>query len=72
MKRITTKKIIYIACFVAFGLGVGFLTAWHDARYDTPLFLNLPGGYDWRVFCWACAGFCIILGGSGHTVGGVR
>jgi hypothetical protein len=43
MKRITTKKIIYIACFVAFGLGVGFWSVWHNARYDTPLYLNLPG-----------------------------
>ncbi len=36
------KKLIYIACFVAFGLGVGFWSVWHT-RYDTQLFLNLPG-----------------------------
>ncbi len=44
------RKIIYIACFVAFGLGVGFLTGWHDAHYDTPLFLNLPGYLIGEVF----------------------
>lgn len=36
------RKLIYIACFVAFGLGVGFWSVWHT-RYDTQLFLNLPG-----------------------------
>lgn len=36
------RRIIYIACFVAFGLGVGFWSVWHT-RYDTPLFLNMPG-----------------------------
>jgi hypothetical protein len=41
-KVVTKKQVIYIACFVAFGLGLGFWSAWH-ARYDTPLFLNLPG-----------------------------
>jgi hypothetical protein len=37
------RKIIYIACFVAFGLALGFFIIWHNARCDTPLYLNLPG-----------------------------
>jgi len=45
MKKITTKQIIYIACFVAFGIGLGFFAAWHNSRYDTPLYLNLPASY---------------------------
>ena len=38
---VVKRKLIYIACFVAFGLGLGFWSAW-QCRYDTPLFLNLP------------------------------
>lgn len=44
------KRIIYIAAFVAFGLGLGFWSAWHDGRYDTPLYLNLPGYWLGEVF----------------------
>lgn len=39
----TRRKLIYIACFVAFGVGLGFWSAWHDGLYDTPLLLNPPG-----------------------------
>jgi hypothetical protein len=39
---ITKRRWLYIAGFVAFGLGLGFWSAWQFRYGDTPLFLNLP------------------------------
>ncbi len=32
-----------LVCFLLFGIIIGFVTIWHDQRYDTAFFLNLPG-----------------------------
>jgi hypothetical protein len=37
------KKIIYIACFLLFGIGAGFVSVWFDNNTDTIFFLNIPG-----------------------------
>jgi len=37
------KKIIYIACFLLFGIGIGFVSVWFDNNTDTIFFLNIPG-----------------------------
>lgn len=37
------KKIIYIACFLLFGIGVGFVSVWFDNNTDTVFLLNIPG-----------------------------
>lgn len=37
------SKLIYIACFLVFGIGVGFVSVWFDNNTDTVFFLNLPG-----------------------------
>jgi hypothetical protein len=37
------KKLIYIICFLAFGIGIGFLTVWYDRHYDIFLYINMPG-----------------------------
>ena len=37
------RKLIYIACFLLFGIGVGFVSVWFDNNTDTIFFLNIPG-----------------------------
>ena len=37
------RKIIFIVCFLLFGIGVGFVSVWFDDNTDTIFFLNIPG-----------------------------
>ena len=37
------RKLIYITCFLLFGIGVGFVSVWFDNNTDTIFFLNIPG-----------------------------
>ena len=37
------RKLIYIACFLLFGIGVGFVSVWFDNNTDTIFLLNIPG-----------------------------
>ena len=37
------KKIIYIACFIIFGITVGFVSIWFYNNTDTIFMLNIPG-----------------------------
>jgi hypothetical protein len=37
------RKLIYIGCFLLFGIGVGFISVWFDNNTDTIFFVNIPG-----------------------------
>ena len=37
------KKIIYIACFLLFGIAVGFVSIWFYDNTDSIFILNIPG-----------------------------
>ena len=37
------RKIIFIICFLVFGIGVGFVSVWYDNNTDTIFFFNIPG-----------------------------
>jgi len=37
------KKLIIIACFIAFGVLAGFLSIWYHRHYDLLFYFDLPG-----------------------------
>lgn len=37
------RKLIYISCFVLFGIGAGFVSVWYYNNTDTIFFFNIPG-----------------------------
>lgn len=37
------RKIIYIACFLVFGVAAGFVSVWYHNNTDTIFFFNIPG-----------------------------
>ena len=41
--RDVKRKLIYIGCFLLFGIGIGFVSVWFDNNTDTIFFLNIPG-----------------------------